>query len=303
LFDGEASVLANFGGIFAILPTPFDESREIDNQSLRSLVEFEIKAGVNGITILGILGEVHRLSDEERQRVTELVVKQAGGRVPVVSGTGGPGTELAIKYSREAARLGIDGIMVAPPRLLKPNDEAVYSYYKNVASAVNIPIVIQDEPVTYGVHFSPSMIARLSEIEGIRYLKLEDAPTLAKISQIKKLTRERLGIFGGLGGLYAYEELSRGACGIMTGFAYPEMLVEIHREFQEGNRSKARVLFHQALPIIRYEAQPGVNLAIRKEILKRRGVIKTATLREPATKLDEEGARELGELINSLGLH
>jgi 4-hydroxy-tetrahydrodipicolinate synthase len=265
-------------------------------------VEFEIKAGVSGITILGILGEVHRLSDEERLLVTELVIKQAGGRVPVVSGTGSSGTDLAIKYSQDAVRLGVDAVMVAPPRLLKPNDEAIYRYYKDVADTVNVPIVIQDEPVTYGIHFSPSLIARLSEIERIRYLKLEDAPTPFKITQIRKLIDDRLGIFGGMGGLYAYEELSRGACGIMTGFAYPELLTEVYAAFKKGNREEARKLFYYALPIIRYEAQPGINLAIRKEILKRRGVMKSATLRDPATNLDEQGLRELVELIESLGL-
>ena len=293
--------MPNLGGIFAILPTPFDENRGIDRESLRNLVEFEIKAGVSGITILGILGEVHRLSDEERVRVTKLVMEEAKGRIPVVSGTGGSGTDLAMKYSREAAQLGVDAIMVAPPRLPKPNDEAIYRYYRDVAGSVGVEIVIQDEPVTYGVHFSPSLIARLSEIEGIRYLKLEDAPTLPKISQIRKLIGERIGIFGGLGGLYAYEELSRGACGIMTGFAYPELLAEIYTEFKKGNASKARDLFYRALPIIRYEAQPGINLAIRKEILKLRGIIKFATLREPATNLDEEGLRELDQLMESLG--
>ena len=188
------------------------------------------------------------------------------------------------------------------PRLPKPNDEAIYRYYEEAAQSVHVPIVIQDEPMTYGVHFSPALIARLADIEGVHYLKLEDAPTPAKISQIRRLIGDQLGIFGGLGGLYAFEELSRGACGIMTGFAYPELLTEIYAEFSKGNKSKARELFHSALPIIRYEAQPGINLAIRKEILKRRGILKTAILREPAPKLDEEGLRELSELIDSLGL-
>jgi len=294
--------MPSLNGVFAIIPTPFDANRELDSESLRKVVDFEIKAGVNGITTLGIMGEVHRLSDQERHLVTEVVVKHVEKRVPVVAGTGANGTELAIKYSTEAARLGVDAVMVAPPRLLKANDEAIYRYYQEVAGSVHVPVVIQDEPVTYSVHLSPFLIARLADIEGIQYLKLEDAPTPAKISQIRKLISDRLGIFGGLGGLYAFEELSRGACGIMTGFAYPELLTEIYAEFSKGSKSKARDLFHKALPIIRYEAQPGINLAIRKEILRRRGIIKTATLREPAPKLDEEGLQELSELIDSLGL-
>jgi 4-hydroxy-tetrahydrodipicolinate synthase len=291
---------SSFKGIYAILPTPFDAQRKIDVDSLRALVDFEVKAGVNGITLLGILGEVHRLSEDEKRSVTKIVVEHVNGRIPVISGTGASGTDLAIMSSKEAERLGVDALMIAPPRLLKPNDDAIYNYYSDLAGEVNIPIVVQDEPVTYGVHLSPALIARLSEIERVQYIKLEDAPTPTKISQIRKLIGDRLGVFGGLSGLYAYEELCRGACGVMTGFAYPEVLVKIYRGFVDGNRSAARELFYRALPMIRYEAQPMINLAIRKEIFKRRGIIKYSTAREPAAKLDPENLRELDDVMAAI---
>ena len=284
-------------GVYAILATPFDARCKIDFESLKSLVEFELKAQVHGITILGILGEVLRLSEDERRQVTKTVVDQVHGRVPVVSGTGATGTDLAIMFSKEAEESGVDAVMVAPPRLAKPNDDAVFRYYSDVAKEMHLPIVVQDEPITYGVHLSPDLIARLSGIGGIEYVKLEDPPTPLKTTQIRNLIGDKLGIFGGLGGLYAYEELSRGCCGVMTGFAYPEILVRIYEDMSHGRQDSARELFYRTLPLIRYEAQPLVSLAIRKEILRRRGAIKNSIVREPAAKLDSESLHELDEII------
>lgn len=287
-------------GMCAILATPFDSEKRIDENSLRSLVDFEIEAGVHGITILGVLGEVLRLSDEERREVTKIVIDQVNHRVPVVSGTGANGTDVAIKYSQEAEDLGADALMIAPPRLSKQNDDALVKYYSEVAREVNIPIVVQDEPVTYPVHMSPKLLARFAEIQRIEYLKLEDPPTPMKISQIRMLIGDRLGIFGGMGGMYTFEELSRGAVGVMTGFAYPEVLVAVCEAYHKGKREVARDLFYKALPLIRYEAQPSINVAIRKELLRRRGAIRQTTIREPATQLDPASLSELDEITSAV---
>jgi 4-hydroxy-tetrahydrodipicolinate synthase len=283
--------------MFPILATPFDSRAKLDERSVRSLVDFEIGAGVHGITILGVLGEVLRLSDAERTEVTRIVIDEVRGRVPVISGTGASGTDLAVLYSKEAESLGADAVMVAPPRLAKQNDDAIVKYYEDVAKEISIPIVVQDEPVTYSVQMSPKLIARLSEIEKVGYLKLEDPPTLIKMSQILTLTGDRLGIFGALGGLYAFEELSRGAIGIMTGFAYPEIFVHIFNAFSREDRDVARDLFYRALPLIRYEAQPSISVSARKEILKKRGIINNSTAREPASKLDSQSLKEIDEML------
>lgn len=290
-----------FSGVYAILATPFDEQRNLDVQSLESLVEFEIKAGVNGLTILGILGEVHRLTDEERAIVTSTVVKATKGRVPVISGTGASGTDIAKYYTKHAEELGVAGVMIAPPRLVKPNDDAIVAYFSEIANNCKVPIIIQDEPATYGVNFSVDLISKLAKIQGVGYIKLEDPPTPMKITKIKsKVDNNDFGIFGGLGGLYFYEELKRGACGIMTGFAYPELLCQIYELMRSGDSDKARDLFYEILPLIRYEAQPLVSLAIRKEILKKRGAIRNSTTRPPATGLDSVDLSELDEIISSI---
>ena len=290
-------------GIHFMMPTPFDERGKIDEGSIPALVELAVKAGCRGVVCLGVTGEATRLTDAERRLVSARVVKEAGGRLAVSVGTSATGTEMAVQRSAEAAELGATAVMVAPAPVAKQNLEAVFAYYKAVASAVNIPVVAQDLPKESSVFMPPNFIARLyQELEGVKYLKLEDPPTPPKVTAIKKLTGERLGIFGGMGGVFLYEELSRGACGTMTGFAYPEILVKVYNHVSQGELEKATGVFYRYLPLIRYEAQEGIGLSLRKEVLKRRGVLRYANLRHPGAELDEVTRQELHRLLDALEL-
>jgi 4-hydroxy-tetrahydrodipicolinate synthase len=289
-------------GVFAIMATPFDEGGDLDEASLTSLVEFELKAGVAGLTILGIMGEAHKLSDAERRRVVQLVLDQVNRRVPVVVGTSHSGAEMAARLSREAEEAGAAAVMVAPSPFAK-TPEALREYYVTVARAIQIPIVLQDEPATTGVLMPASLIVQIATgVERIRYVKLEEPPTPVKVSQIRRLGGEGLGIFGGLGGQYFLEELLRGALGTMTGFAYPEILVAIEAKVRAGKTKEAALLFHRYLPLIRYEGQMGIGLAIRKEILRWRGAIRCAAIRMPGMRMDPDTRQELYALLELLGL-
>jgi 4-hydroxy-tetrahydrodipicolinate synthase len=167
-----------------------------------------------------------------------------------------------------------------------------------------VPVVVQDEPVNTGVVMPAPFIARLvNEIEGCRYVKLEEAPTTIKITSLLEKIATDVDIFGGLGGMYFYEELLRGARGIMTGFAYGEILVETYRLFTEGEQDAARDYFFRHLPLIRFEAQLGVGgVGIRKEVFKMRGVVSSSHVRFPAPPLDAQTLRELESLVDLLGL-
>jgi 4-hydroxy-tetrahydrodipicolinate synthase len=196
---------------------------------------------------------------------------------------------------------GADALMVAPPAGLK-NLDAVAEYYRAVAAATGLPIVLQDEPVTTQVNMPAPFIAQLcAEIARIEAVKLEEPPTLPKITRLRALFGTRVAIFGGLGGVYFFEELSRGADGAMTGFPYPEALRAIRDHFVAGRRDEARALFYRWLPLIRYESQPGATpgtaVGIRKEILRRRGWIASALVRPPAPVLDAATHAELGEIL------
>ncbi len=290
-------------GIHFMMPTPFDERGRVDEESIPALVDLAVKAGCRGVVCLGIMGEASRLTDAESRLVSERVIREAKGRLTVTMGTSAMGTEMAVQRSVQAADLGATAVMVASAPVAKQNLEAVFDYYKAVASAVNITIVAQDYPRESNVFMPASFIARLHrELEGVKYLKLEDPPTPPKITAIKKLTGESLGIFGGLGGVFLYEELGRGACGTMTGFAYPEILVRVYNHMSQGESRKAAELFYHYLPLIRYEFQEGIGLSLRKEVLKRRGLLRCAKVRHPGAEIDEVTRQELYQLLDTLEL-
>jgi 4-hydroxy-tetrahydrodipicolinate synthase len=296
--------LIAWSGIFHILATPFREEGALDVEGLPRLIDSALATGVNGLTILGIAGEAHRLTDEERRRVVETVVKEARGRVPVAVGVSASGTHLATAFARVAREHGADALMVAPPAGLK-NLDAVAEYYRTVAAATALPIVLQDEPVTTQVNMPAPFIAQLcADIPLVEAVKLEEPPTLPKITRLRALFGTRVAIFGGLGGVYFFEELSRGADGAMTGFPFPEALRTIREHFVAGRRDEARALFYRWLPLIRYESQPGATpgtaVGIRKEILRRRGWIATALVRPPAPVLDAATHAELSELLTAV---
>lgn len=292
-------------GIFHITATPFTDGGAVDVEGLPRLVECALGAGVSGLTILGIAGEAHRLTDDERRHVVEAVVKETRGRVPVVVGVSAPGTHVAAALAHMAADAGADALMVAPPAGTR-NLEAVLEYYATVAAATSLPLVLQDEPVTTQVMMPAPFIARVcDEVGRIAAVKLEEAPTLPKITRLRALFGARIAIFGGLGGVYFFEELSRGADGAMTGFPYPEALRAIRDHMVGGRREEARALFYRWLPLIRYESQPGstpgTSVGIRKEILRRRGWIRSAYVRPPTGGLDAGTLAELDEILQAVG--
>jgi 4-hydroxy-tetrahydrodipicolinate synthase len=294
-------------GVCTIALTPFTDEGDVDLVGIDSLTDYYLGSGVHGLTILGIMGEAHKLSDAERQAVMGRYLSAAASGVPVIVGCSAMATRVAIERAREAEEAGAAAVMVAPPNNVKSLD-LIFEHFRRVAEAVSVPVVVQDEPVNTGVVMPAPFIARvLNKIEGCRYVKLEEAPTTIKISSlIHRIEDEekRSGIFGGLGGMYFYEELARGATGIMTGFAYQEVLARTYELFTEGGKREAQEYFFRYLPLIRFEAQLGVGgVGIRKEVFKMRGVISSSHVRFPAPALDEETLRELKELVGLLGLN
>lgn len=291
----------NAQGVFPILPTPFTDSGAVDETSLRRLIDFELTAGVNGLSILGFMGEAHKLALDERRQVIATVVGQAGGRVPVWAGVRAFGAAGAIEQAREAQELGASAVFVAPIGV--QNDAVLFAFYQEVAEALDISVVIHDFPESFVTTLSPALIASMSrEIPGVQYIKLEEQPVLVKLSRILELAGGSIGIFGGLGGEYFLEELQRGSRGIMTGFAFPEVLVAIYRAFAERSVAEAAAIFDRFVPLIRYEFQPRIGLAFRKEVFVRRGVIDSAFIRAPGMRLDARSRRELEDLVRRTGL-
>lgn len=287
-------------GIYPITPTPFDEQGRVDTASIETMTAFMVRAGVDGLAILGVMGEADRLTDAERDHVVEAFRRALPGGKALVVGAGANGTDVAIAACRRAEALGADALLVAPPRL--QNDGALFGYYERVAKAATVPIVIQDYPPATGVLMAPPLLARLYiELERVKYVKLEDAPTGPKMERIRALAPDRgFGIFGALGGVYALEELERGAVGIMSGLAYPELLVRLYRLHRAADAAAAASLFYDFVALARFEFQPGLGVSMRKEILVRRGAIRTATVRHPGAVADPITLRQLDRIVEHL---
>ena len=278
-----------FEGVFSVLPTPFRGGGDIDVASLRRVVDLIVGAGVKGVTALGVTGEVARLTERERHLVVETVVQQVNGRAAVIVGASADGVRTGVEYSREAKSLGASAVMVSPPRMLKLNSESVVNHYKALAEAVDLPIVVQDYPPISGFAMEAGLLARIArEVPAARTVKLEDPPTPFKTARILAAAGEtKVAILGGLGGVFLLEELLAGAAGVMTGFAYPEVLVQVVSLYRAGRVDEAGDVFYRFVPLMRFEFQEGIGMAIRKEVFRRRGAIVDASTRAPGAMLDE----------------
>lgn len=290
-------------GVYIIAATPFADDGEVDLYSVDSLTDFYLEKGVTGFTILGMMGEAPKLTEEETTLVMERILKRVAGKAPVVVGVSNPSNRNVERLSKQAMDLGAAGVMIAPAANLKTDDQ-VYGYYAGVATLLgkDIPICLQDFPQATGVHTSVAVINRLiDEFPQVVMLKHEDFPGMRKLSQVRQQSedagRRRISILVGNGGLFLPQEMLRGADGAMTGFAYPEMLVQVCKRFAEGQVEAAEDLFNIYLPLLRHEFQYGIGLALRKETLRRRGAIRSAFVRKPGPVLDKFDHEELTRLI------
>jgi len=278
-----------FDGVFSVLPTPFKGGGDVDVDSLKRVVDKVVSAGVNGVTALGVTGEVARLNEKERHLVADTVIRQVDGRVKVIVGASADGVRTCVEFSREAKTLGASAVMVSPPRMPKLNSESVLHHYKALAEAVDLPIVVQDYPPISGFAMEAALLARITrEVPAARAVKLEDPPTPFKTARILAAAGEtKVNILGGLGGVFLLEELLAGAAGVMTGFAYPEVLVQVVARYREGRVDEAADLFYRFVPLMRFEFQEGIGMAVRKEVWRRRGALADGSTRAPGAVMDE----------------
>jgi len=274
-------------GVYNILTTPFRPDGSLDEPSLRRLTNAIIGMGVDGITVLGVTGEAQKLTEPERARVVATVMEVNDGRVPIIVGASRDGTEPAIAACRAAREAGAAGVMVAPPTFAQPGP-ALIEHFRRIGESIDIPIVLQDYPPVNGVTLSPRALADLVEaVPAITTIKLEDPPTPQRFAQTLALTGNRVSIVGGAGGMYLLDELRRGSSGTMTGFAFPEVLIAICHAWEKGDRESAAETYYKYLPVLIFEGQPKVGVAIRKEVLRRRGLIDCAFIRQPGLTLDD----------------
>lgn len=291
-----------FTGVHWMLATPFNDDESIDLNSIENLVSEARSSGCEGVVALGVTGEAARMTDEERIAVARKVIHSAG-TLPVTLGATGAGTKATVDYCVQAQEIGAAAVMVSAPSMGKPNLDSLLIHYERIAESIDIPIVVQDYPQTSGVHMPPAFFGRVVEnIPKAHYLKLEDPPTPTKITAIKDVIGDKMSIFGGLGGVFLLDELRRGSSGAMTGFAYPEVLVAICNHMYAGETSAAESIFRTNLPAFLFEFQEGIGVAIRKQSLFERGLIKSPRVRHPGPQITDSTKAELIELLTSVGL-
>jgi 4-hydroxy-tetrahydrodipicolinate synthase len=294
-------------GVYAIAPTPFSPEGAVDENSIDRMVDFYHGSGVTGLTILGIMGEAPKLEAAESRAIARQVIRRA--KVPVIVGVSAPGFAAMRALARGVMDDGAAGVMIAPVPSLR-TDEQILSYYAQAIEAVgtDTPVVIQDYPLTLSVVMTPKVIRQIvMDNPSCVMLKHEDWPGLEKISALRAFQKEGslrpLSILTGNGGLFLDFEMERGADGAMTGYAFPDMLVDVVNFAKEGQRDAAHDLFDAHLPLIRYEQQQGVGLAVRKYVLQKRGAIAHEAQRKPAAGLSAVARQEIDYLLSRLARH
>jgi 4-hydroxy-tetrahydrodipicolinate synthase len=292
-------------GVFVIAPTPFHPDGRIDDASTDRMTDFFREAGATGITVLGIMGEAPKLDAPEALAVASRVIRRAGS-MPVVVGVSSPGFAAMRSLARSAMEAGAAGVMIAPPSHLRTDDQIV-GYFSQAVEAIgeDIPFVLQDYPLLLNVVMTPQVIRRIvQDHPSCVMLKHEDWPGLEKISALRRFQADGsmrpISILTGNGALFLDFEMERGADGAMTGYAFPDMLVEVVRLARAGRRDAAHDLFDAHLPLIRYEQQQGIGLAVRKYVLMRRGIIASDAQRKPAGMLSATARAEVDYLLARL---
>jgi 4-hydroxy-tetrahydrodipicolinate synthase len=290
-------------GTFAIAPTPFHDDGRIDEKSIDRLSDFYAGIGCDGVTVLGIMGEAPKLDGSEAEEVAKRFVKRAKN-MQVIVGVSAPGFAAMGSLARASMDAGAAGVMIAPTPNLRTDDQIV-GYFRQAVEAIgpDIPWVLQDYPLTLSVVFTPAVIRRIvMDNPSSVMLKHEDWPGLEKISALRGFQKDGslrpLSILTGNGALFLDFEMERGADGAMTGYAFPEMLIDVVRLSKEARRDAAHDLFDAHLPLIRYEQQPGVGLAVRKYVLQKRGIIASNAQRKPGSAITATARAEVDYLLS-----
>lgn len=302
------ALTAQASGVYTIAATPFHPDGRLDVESIDRMTDFYLKCGVTGMTILGIMGEAPKLEPEESLTVVKRVVKRAGN-VPVVVGVSAPGFAAIRSLAKASMDAGAAGVMIAPIPSLRTDDQIV-TYFAQAVEAIgdDIPWVLQDYPLTLSVVMTPKVIRQIVQNHpSCVMLKHEDWPGLEKISTVRGFQKDGsmrpISILCGNGGLFLDFEMERGADGAMTGYAFPDMLVDVVKLSQQGKRDAAHDLFDAHLPLVRYEQQQGVGLATRKYVLQKRGAIASDAQRKPGAGLTGAAKAEVDYLLSRLAKH
>jgi len=292
-----------FQGIFPIMQTPFRDDDEIDVNAILKEVNFIIDAGGHGMSWPQLGSEFFVLTDEERLKVSELIVKEARGRIPVIVGVQTTNYwKTALKFAKHAESVGADGIISLPPYQSNPTVEIISEYFKTLARTVSLPIFVQNSGGKYGPAMPiDMMVAMAKEYPAIAYIKEEANPVFERIAELVEKGKGVVkGVFSGAGGVNLLEEMRHGSNGSCPGTAFVDIFAEIFEKFLASEKEKAEKMFDILLPMLKYNK---INWYVKeKEILRRRGIFKNTRSRVEPYKLvwDKAVEEEFDVLFNNL---
>ena len=290
-------------GVIPILVTPGKEDGAVDIAAQLQVVDHLCGRGARaGFGAFGNAGEGYALLPAEKRQLLQAIVDHLDGRAPVIAGVGATGTDAAVEACKEAEGIGAAGLMVLPPYYLRPDADGLMFFYSAISDAVGIPVMVQDAPMLSQVAMPPAVLARMArEIEHVDYAKVEAPPTAPKITKILEAAGDALTVFGGLNGQFMIEEWQRGSRGVMPASDMTSIYCRIWNALEQGNPESAWSDFQRALPLIRYELQPGLGVSAVKHNLVHAGVLRNAVVRHPTRSLDQAGLRELEFLRSVVG--
>lgn len=287
-------------GLVPILATPFAPDGQLDLVSLRSLVEFQMHCGVDGLAVFGMASEGFALTRSERAAILREVRTVAGSELPLVAGVNATSTVTALEMAGEAVEAGADHLMVLPPYLAAPSPQQVPEFFADVAANAGVPVMIQDAPGVTGVNISVEQIVKLAAAPGIASVKVEAPPTPVKIASVAAATAADFAVLGGQNAQDLIEEYDNGAVGTMPACEFSDHLRAVLDDLAAGRRAEARAGFDRLRPLIRLGVRPGQAWSVHKQVLVRRGIIASARVRLPARPLDAATSRALDEVLAEL---
>lgn len=292
-------MISRMRGVFPILSTPFTDSGDLDELGLRNIIQFCLASGVHGVVTPVNSSEFYSLTDEERQQVVAIAVKEVNGRVPVVAGVAGASVEQAMYHSKHAVEAGADSLIAFPPYVKKASSDEIIRYYQAIdIIADGRPVWIQNDMPPLGTQMSPELIFKIMHLtNSTHYVKEECPPAGHNITKIRQLAGDKLqAIHGGKGAVYILDEYVRGLDGTMPACAIIDVYVQLWNKLECGKMAEARMLFYKILPFINMAS---LHVAcLHKEVLYRRGIIaSTFTRTGGGIPLDDYDKKQLDVIL------
>ncbi|MDQ7095122.1 4-hydroxy-tetrahydrodipicolinate synthase [Desulfosporosinus sp. PR] len=293
--------MKDFRGSFTVMITPMTKEQEIDENGIRENIDWQISEGIAGLCPLGSTGEFVSLSREERFRVAKIAVEHVKGRVPVLLGTAAETTKEVIEYTQNAKELGADGALIINPYYCKPAENEIYEFFKMISEAVDIPVMVYNNPFTSGIDMKAELLAKIAQLKNMAYIK-DASMEIRRVKEIINLTDGRMKVFNGTDDI-AFEAFLAGAVGwiAVCGNIIPGLSQQLFDLVEAGEIQKAKELNQKILPLLSFIENSGKLVQVVKAAVNKIGHA-AGPSRLPRLPLTPEEDEKLVQILKNLGV-